>query len=89
MLEAGKLVEREADLPPEAYASGELTLTIEKSSGPNAVVSAIEVLSTDPAAVEGRPFAGTGAAGAHAASAGGAAGIGRKVEVFPLGAGRV
>ena len=43
-LEAGKITEHEADLP----ATVTLMLTFEKIEGPNAVVSEVEILSTDP-----------------------------------------
>jgi beta-galactosidase len=47
-LEAGKVVEREIELPAAAFAAGSLTLGIERITGHNAVVSEVEVLSTDP-----------------------------------------
>ena len=55
-LENGKITEREVEMPPEAYTSGKLTLAIEKISGPNAVVSEIEVFSTDPAQLGAIPL---------------------------------
>jgi beta-galactosidase len=51
-LENGKVVEREAELPPAAYAGGNVTLAIETVRGPNAVISAIEILSTDSSALK-------------------------------------
>jgi beta-galactosidase len=48
-LEAGKPVEREIALP----ATAEVTLAFEKISGPNAVVSEVEILSTDPQPLKG------------------------------------
>jgi hypothetical protein len=56
VLETGVVAEREIQIPAEAYANGKLTLSIEKLSGPNAVVSEIEVLSTDPAQLGAIPL---------------------------------
>jgi beta-galactosidase len=56
VLESGKETEREIEIPPEAYTSGKLTLSIEKIGGPNVVVSEIEVFSTDPAALGAIPL---------------------------------
>ena len=47
-VEKGRVVERETIIPPAAYASGGLSLAIERIKGPNAVVSDVEVWSTDP-----------------------------------------
>jgi len=44
----GIVVERAIAIPAAAYASGELSLTVERIKGPNAVVSDVEVLSSDP-----------------------------------------
>ena len=55
-LENGKTIEREVELPPNAYKSGTLSLAIEKIRGPNAVVSEVEVLSTDPAQLKAIPL---------------------------------
>ena len=55
-LENGKVTEREVTMPPGTYASGKLTLAIEIISGPNAVVSEIEVFSTDPAQLGSIPL---------------------------------
>jgi hypothetical protein len=49
VLEPGKMVVQELELPAAAYADGKLKLSFEKLVGPNAVVSDIEVLSSDPA----------------------------------------
>jgi len=49
IMEKGKPVERKISLPPETYATGKLILVIEQVRGSNAVISDIEVLSTDPA----------------------------------------
>ncbi len=55
-LESGKTTECEVEIPPSTYASGELRLAIEKISGPNAVVSEIEVYSTDAAQLHAIPL---------------------------------
>jgi beta-galactosidase len=47
-LKEGKAVDRTLELPPAAYASGKLTLSFEHVGGPNAVVSDVEVLSSNP-----------------------------------------
>ena len=47
-LRKGPPREEEIVLPPALYADGVLVLTFLRISGPNAVVSEIEVLSTDP-----------------------------------------
>ncbi|MBI5834217.1 MAG: glycoside hydrolase family 2 [Armatimonadetes bacterium] len=46
-LEPGRSAVEEWTLPPSGYADGRLTVTIERLTGPNAVVGTIEVLSTD------------------------------------------
>lgn len=48
---AGKLVERIVTLPAAAYAAGALALMVEHVAGANAVVSDVEILSDDPAAL--------------------------------------
>ena len=48
-VEKGIVVERQIDVPAAAYASGGLSLVIERIKGPNAVVSDVEVLSSDQA----------------------------------------
>jgi beta-galactosidase len=55
-LEAGKVAEREIELPAAAFAGGSLTLVVERISGPNAVVSEVEVLSTDPQQLQPIPL---------------------------------
>jgi hypothetical protein len=55
-LENGKTTDREVELPADAYKSGRLSLAIEKISGPNAVVSEVEVFSTDPAQLGAIPL---------------------------------
>jgi beta-galactosidase len=55
-MEAGKVIEREVELPRASYASGKLSLTVEKLAGPNAVVSTIEIFSTDPKALSAVPL---------------------------------
>ena len=47
-LVAGKSVVEIRELPPAAYAAGKLTLALEHISGPNAVVSDVEILSSNP-----------------------------------------
>lgn len=47
-LEKGQIVEREIDLPVGCYADGLLSLGVETVAGPNAIVSEVEILSTDP-----------------------------------------
>ncbi len=47
-LPARTLVREEVELPALAYAYGEMNVEVSHLSGPNAVVSEIEVLSTDP-----------------------------------------
>jgi hypothetical protein len=54
-LESGKVTERKIEIPPAAYAAGTLVLAVERVSGPNAVVSDVEILSTDPKALEAIP----------------------------------
>ncbi len=56
VLQAGKVVDREVDVPAEAYRTGVLSIAIENVRGPNAVVSAIEVLSTDPTPLKTVPL---------------------------------
>jgi hypothetical protein len=56
VLENGVVAEREAEIPPDAYKDGTLLLTIERIAGPNAVVSEIEILSTDPAQLRAIPL---------------------------------
>jgi hypothetical protein len=46
VLQKGKVLVRELDVPQKAADSGELELLIEKVSGPNAVLAGIELLST-------------------------------------------
>ena len=48
-IETARVAEREAEIPPAAYVAGKLAPAIERINGPNAVVSEVEVLSTDPA----------------------------------------
>lgn len=56
IIEVGKPVEREMDLPPAAFATGTLALVIEHISGFNGgVVSDVEILSTDPKPLEAIP----------------------------------
>jgi hypothetical protein len=55
-LENGKVTECEVEMPPSTYASGKLTLHIERISGPNAVVSEIEVFSTNRAQLRAIPL---------------------------------
>ncbi len=52
VLDAGQVVDREADVPATAYTSGTLSVAIENVRGPNAVVSGIELLSTDPSLLQ-------------------------------------
>jgi hypothetical protein len=47
-LEQGKIVEVEYELPAGSYAAGTLQLVIDLLQGPNAVASAVELLSDDP-----------------------------------------
>ncbi len=56
VLENGAVTEREFEIPSAAYADGKLILTVERVSGPNAAVSEIEILSTDPAALRAMPL---------------------------------
>lgn len=51
-LEKGNVVEREIEIPPAAYATGTLVVTIERVGGSNAIVSDIEILSTTPGTLE-------------------------------------
>lgn len=54
VLEAGKRKEILVDLPAKAYAYGQLVLVFEVEQGPNAVVSELELFSSDRTAV--KPF---------------------------------
>ena len=49
--ENGKVTTQVFDIPAAAIARDEVLLTIEKTSGPNAVVSEVEILSENPAAL--------------------------------------
>ena len=54
-VDAGQMVERLASIPAAAYTNGQLRLTIELVSGPNAAVSEVEILSDDPAPLAAVP----------------------------------
>jgi hypothetical protein len=51
----GKPVIREWAIPPSAYADGMLTFAVRRISGPNAVISKIEILSDNPALLTPKP----------------------------------
>ena len=57
VLEPGKAVIQELELPAAAFADGKLKLSFEKLEGPNAVVSDIELLSSDPTPLTTLPVA--------------------------------
>ena len=53
--ENGRTTSCEYAIPAAAYASGTLSLTLERLSGPNAVVSEVEILSDAPATLAAIP----------------------------------
>ncbi|MCX6926191.1 MAG: hypothetical protein NT154_23735 [Verrucomicrobia bacterium] len=53
--ENGRTSSYQFAIPAAAYAAGKLALTLERLSGPNAVVSEIEILSDDPTALTPLP----------------------------------
>ena len=64
-VQPGKTVDVQFAIPAAAYTDGKLTLSIEKLSGPNAVVSEIEILSDHPQALAAPPAAWTDIEGRH------------------------
>ncbi len=47
-VQAGKSIDVQYTIPPAAYADGKLALELDRISGPNAVLSELEILSDDP-----------------------------------------
>lgn len=54
-LPRGQVVTRTWDVPPAAIEHGELSIKISRLAGPNAVISSLEVWSTDPAPLQAPP----------------------------------
>lgn len=54
-LPRGQVIAKTWDVPPAAIARGELSVKISRLAGPNAVISSLEVWSSDPAPLQAPP----------------------------------